>query len=139
MLAKFFSSEQRTAQRHIEQLSQSDADQRLTLLAQMRQAQDSGALQPVPVPLQQFLNEQLATEDNTEVKVALVAWIDDLDALASLLTSDLTVHAAAKRIVELDPKTQTSLTTQESLTNALPAPALTKCMHWWILRRLPNN
>ena len=80
MLAKFFSSEQRTAQRYIEQLSQSDADQRLTLLAQMRQAQDSGALQPVPVPLQQFLNEQLATEDNTEVKLALVAWIDDLDA-----------------------------------------------------------
>ena len=104
MLAKFFSSEQRTAQRYIKQLSQSDADQRLTLLAQMRQAQDSGALQPVPVPLQQFLNEQLATEDNTEVKLALVAWIDDLDALASLLSSDVTVHAAAKRIVELDPK-----------------------------------
>ncbi|MEE6247807.1 MAG: hypothetical protein VX375_06945, partial [Pseudomonadota bacterium] len=104
MLAKFFSSEQRTAQRYIEQLSQSDADQRLTLLAQMRQAQDSGELQPVPAPLKQFLNEQWAAEDNIEVKVALVAWIDDLDALASLLTSDLTVHAAAKRIVELDPK-----------------------------------
>ena len=104
MLAKFFSSEQRTAQRYIKQLSQSDADQRLTLLAQMRQAQDSGELQPVPAPLKQFLNEQLAAEDNIEVKVALVAWIDDLDALASLLTSDLTVHAAAKRIVELDPK-----------------------------------
>jgi exonuclease SbcC len=104
VLAKFFSSEQRTAQRYIKQLRQSDADQRLTLLAQMRQAQDSGELQPVPAPLKQFLNEQLAAEDNIEVKVALVAWIDDLDALASLLTSDLTVHAAAKRIVELDPK-----------------------------------
>ena len=46
----------------------------------------------------------MAAEDNIEVSVALVAWIDDLDALASLLASDLAVHAAAKRIVELDPK-----------------------------------
>ena len=48
----------------------------------MRQAQDSGELQSVPAPLKQFLNEQLAAEDNAEVKVALVAWIDDLDALS---------------------------------------------------------
>ena len=57
----------------------------------------------MPVPLQQFLNEQLATEDNTEVKLALVAWIDDLDALASLLSNDVTQQAAAKRVVELNP------------------------------------
>ena len=104
MLAKLFNSGQRNAQRYIKQLSQSDADQRLALLAQMRHAQDSGALQPVPVPLQQFLNEQLATEDNIEVKLALVAWIDDLDALASLLSNDVTQQAAAKRVVELNPK-----------------------------------
>ena len=103
MLAKLFNSGQRNAQRYIKQLSHGDAEQRLALLAQMRQAQDSGALQPVPVPLQQFLNEQLATEDNTEVKLALVAWIDDLDTLASLLSNDVTQQAAAKRVVELNP------------------------------------
>ena len=103
MLAKLFNSGQRNAQRYIKQLSHGDAEQRLALLTQMRHAQDSGALQPVPVPLQQFLNEQLATEDNTEVKLALVAWIDDLDALASLLSNDVTQQAAAKRVVELNP------------------------------------
>ena len=102
MLAKLFNSGQRNAQRYIKQLSHGDVEQRLALLTQMRHAQDSGALQPVPVPLQQFFTSSWPPKTTPRL-LALVAWIDDLDALASLLSNDVTQQAAAKRVVELNP------------------------------------
>ena len=104
MALKFFNSEQRIAQKYITQLTAANAEQRLVLLTQMRDAQKSAKPLQLTQALQQCLNELLSTESTTEVKLALIAWADDLEVLATLLQDEATAKVAARRVVELNPE-----------------------------------
>lgn len=103
MLKTFFNSDLRAGKKYRQQFSNGDSAQRLHVLNQINEAKATGSLNDIPPELQQLFNNALTVEQDIQVKIALLPWIEDLDALASLLEDDATAQAAARRLVELTP------------------------------------
>ncbi len=103
MLGKLFNADQRRTQRYVKQLDQGNTEQRLALLAQLRDAQSSGQLQQISPALQDSINILLARQDDVTLAARLITWANDLDALTTLLAHESLAGAAAKRIIELNP------------------------------------
>ena len=103
MLKTFFNSDLRAGKKYQQQFSNGDSAQRLHVLNQINEAKAAGSLNDIPSELQRFFNNALAVEQDIQVKIALLPWIDDLDALASLLEDGATAQPAARRLVELTP------------------------------------
>ncbi|HCY04119.1 MAG TPA: hypothetical protein DHU16_01605, partial [Gammaproteobacteria bacterium] len=103
MLKTFFNSDLRAGKKYQQQFSNGDSAQRLHVLNQINEAKATGSLNDIPPELQQLFNNALTVEQDIQVKIALLPWIEDLDALASLLEDDATAQAAARRLVELTP------------------------------------
>ena len=103
MLKKLFSAASRTSKKYQQQFSAGDSEQRLRVLQELQDAITTGELAEIGPELKLLLSSALAGEHNTELKVALLPWIDDPALLTPLLDDDTTAQPAARRLVQLTP------------------------------------
>ena len=103
MLKQLLNADLRASKKYQRQFSEGDSEQRLRVLNQISEAKAAGTISHIDSELQQLFNSSLACEEDTDVKIALSAWADDLDALASMLSDDTTARAAARRLIEVAP------------------------------------
>ena len=103
MLKKLFSAGSRTSKKYQQQFSAGDSERRLRVLQELQDAITTGELAEIGPELKLLLSSALAGEHNTELKVALLPWIDDPALLTPLLDDDTTAQPAARRLVQLTP------------------------------------
>ena len=101
MLKKLFSAGSRTSKKYQQQFSAGDSQQRLGVLQELQDAITTGELAEIGPELKLLLSSALAREHNTELKIALLPWIDDPALLTPLLDDDTTAEPAARRLVQL--------------------------------------
>ena len=77
MLKKLFSAASRTSKKYQQQFSAGDSEQRLRVLQELQEAITTGELAEIGPELKLLLSSALAREHNTELRGALLPWIDD--------------------------------------------------------------